>query len=69
MVGRGQEKGKKERLKNQERWETEDLNPKSNSISIFNKESDLIIPYEHNMHFTEKGRDITYFAIALKILR
>lgn len=58
---------RRERLKNQDRWEdTEGLNPVSNSISIFNKESDII--QEHNVHLTEKGIDITYFAI-LSILK
>lgn len=46
---------------------TEGLNSVSNSIAIFNKESDLIIPQEHNVHFTEKGIDITYFAVVLTL--
>lgn len=39
----------------------EGLNPVSNSISTFNKESDLITQ-EHSVHFTEKSIVIAYFA-------
>lgn len=39
----------------------EGLNPVSNSISTFNKESDLITQ-EHSVHFTEESIVIAYFA-------